>query len=87
MSAMVSTTSCEKKSLCVLKPGQRAYICDLSYTHAAVHHRLLDLGISEGTYVELKRVSLFGGPLTLEANGQLFGIRRSEARTIGVKGA
>lgn len=82
-----STMLCESKSLCQLKPGQRACICDLSKVHASVCHRLRDLGITEGTRVELKRTSLFGGPLTLEANGQLFGIRQREARFIGVSGA
>lgn len=84
-------TNCEllgqNTSLCELKPGQRACICDLSKVHASVCHRLRDLGITEGTHVELKRTSLFGGPLTLEANGQLFGIRQNEARSIGVNGA
>ncbi|MGZ9583467.1 FeoA family protein [Paenibacillus marinisediminis] len=80
----ISAQSCPLQSLCCLLPGQDACITDLSKTHKAVCHRLLDLGVTEGTHVQLKRTSLFGGPLMLEANGQLFGLRRREALRIGV---
>lgn len=72
------------QSLEHLKPGEYANIADLSQTQPAICHRLLDLGVTEGTRVKLKRISLFGGPLMLEANGQLFGLRRREASLIGV---
>lgn len=70
--------------LCELKPGQKGCICDLSEANPAVCRRLMELGVEEGTRVQVMHAGLLGGPLTLEANGQLIGIRRSEARRIGV---
>ncbi|MBN3523119.1 FeoA family protein [Paenibacillus apiarius] len=84
MSTQPSTAADINTTLSALKPGQQACICDLTRVHASIFRRLLDLGVEEGTCVHMKRASLFGGPLTLEANGQLFGIRRSVARLIGV---
>ncbi|MCE5171384.1 ferrous iron transport protein A [Paenibacillus profundus] len=85
MSTQTSTAAEINTTLCELKPGQQACICDLTRVHSTIFQRLLDLGVEEGSHVHMKRTSLFGGPLTLEANGQLFGIRRSVARLIGVK--
>lgn len=67
------------------RPGMTVCICDLSKTDSLVCRRLVDLGINEGTEVCMKRKSPFGGPLTLEANGQLFGIRRHDAELIEVQ--
>ncbi|MCG7409878.1 ferrous iron transport protein A [Paenibacillus sp. ACRRX] len=72
------------KSLGHLKPGETACITNLAKLSDAVSHRLLDLGVTKGTLVKVKRCSLLGGPLMLEANGQLFGLRRVEATLIEV---
>lgn len=79
-----SNHCCEWKSLNHLKPGECALIADLDQIHSTICHRLQDLGVSEGTRVQLKRRGLFGGPMMLEANGQLFGLRKHEAELIGV---
>ncbi|WP_028546032.1 FeoA family protein [Paenibacillus taiwanensis] len=75
---------CTCKSLGHLKPGEAAYITSLARLSSAVSHRLLDLGVTIGTLVKVKRCSLLGGPLMLEANGQLFGLRKVEATLIEV---
>lgn len=79
-----SNPHCELRTLNNLKPGECALIADLDHIHRTVCHRLQDLGITEGTRVHLKRRGLFGGPMMLEANGQLFGLRLHEAELIGV---
>ncbi|NMM54893.1 FeoA family protein [Paenibacillus aquistagni] len=77
--------SSHKATLHRLKKGKQAHISDMSSIHETVQQRLLDLGVTEGTMIKLIRRSLFGGPLMLEANGQLFGLRRVDASLIGVK--
>ncbi|MNE47375.1 FeoA domain protein [compost metagenome] len=47
--------------------------------------RLADLGVSEGSYVTIKRRCPLGGPIMLECCGQLLGIRKKEASQIEVE--
>lgn len=67
------------------QPGCTVCIHNISELDSLVCRRLLDLGITVGSEVCMKRKSPFGGPLTLEANGQLFGIRKQEAAKIEVQ--
>ncbi|OPA76813.1 hypothetical protein BVG16_16775 [Paenibacillus selenitireducens] len=67
------------------QPGCIACIHSISDLDSLVCRRLLDLGITVGSEIRMKRKSLFGGPLTLESNGQLFGIRKQEAAKIEVQ--
>ncbi|MGC5327133.1 FeoA family protein [Brevibacillus sp. SYSU BS000544] len=73
------------KNLVDIQPGTKVCICDISKVNSIVLRRLIDLGIMEGTEICMKRRSPFGGPLTLEANGQSIGIRRNEASMIEVQ--
>lgn len=66
-------------------PGSTVRIYSIANLNPLVSRRLLDLGVSIGSHVQLKRKSPLGGPLTLETNGQLFGIRRSQAAMIEVQ--
>ncbi|MGD8190972.1 FeoA family protein [Brevibacillus ginsengisoli] len=72
-------------SLAEVQPGTKACICNISKVSAVVLRRLIDFGIMEGTEICMKRACPFGGPLTLESNGQCIGIRRSEACMIEVQ--
>ncbi|WP_232697696.1 FeoA family protein [Brevibacillus daliensis] len=67
-----------------VKKGQKVQIVDITNVNALIRRRLIDLDVVEGTMVKIKRVLPFGGPFTLEAGGQLFGIRRREAKMIEV---
>ncbi|MFC5605152.1 FeoA family protein [Sporosarcina koreensis] len=65
--------------------GKRVRITDLSRMNGLVQRRLLDLGILEGAIINIKRSLPLGGPIAIEAKGQLIGIRRSEARMVSVE--
>lgn len=65
-----------------LKPGCKGWIKDLTAVNELLRCRLIDLGIMEGTEIRVKQKLPFGGPLTIEAGGQLLGIRRIEAKKI-----
>lgn len=60
-------------------------IVELGCSNQLVCRRLNDLGIVEGCQICIKQRLPFGGPITLESNGQMIAIRRKEALQIVVK--
>ncbi|MEG2293944.1 MAG: FeoA family protein [Carnobacterium sp.] len=51
-------------------------IKDLSQLDQLTRRRLKDVGITEGSIVEIKRRYPFGGPCMIESDGQRVGIRK-----------
>ncbi len=49
-----------------------------------VRRRLSDLGVTEGSIVSVRKMLPFGGPCTIESNGQWIAIRRKEAQAVRV---
>jgi ferrous iron transport protein A len=70
--------------LAELHTGQTGQIVDIKQMPAETHRRLLDLDILEGSIVKIIRKFPFGGPLSIEVNGQLIGIRKRDAEQIEV---
>lgn len=68
-----------------LKQNEKAVISNLAMINSMVKRRLLDLDVLEGSIIKLKRTLPFGGPIAIEINGQLIGIRRQDATKINVK--
>ncbi|MGC4377938.1 FeoA family protein [Fictibacillus sp. Mic-4] len=68
-----------------LHAGGKARIINTGQINELVQRRLLDLGIMEGSVVSIKRILPLGGPVAVEAKGQLIGIRRREAKMIQVE--
>lgn len=50
-----------------------------------VRRRLQDFGVLEGSLIWLRKMLPFGGPCTIELNGQWIAIRRKEATRIAVE--
>ncbi|MBA4602378.1 FeoA family protein [Thermoactinomyces mirandus] len=71
-------------TLADIQPGKKARIVSIENVNKLVRRRLIDLGIMEGSIICLKNSLPFGGPYTLEADGQSIGIRRREASLIEV---
>ncbi|WP_435921907.1 FeoA family protein [Paenibacillus sp. DYY-L-2] len=67
-----------------LKPGKSAAISRFGNIDPILKRRLSDLGIAEGSRITVKRYCLWGGPVLLECDGQLLGIRQKEAAQIEV---
>ncbi|MBS4177754.1 FeoA family protein [Lederbergia citrea] len=65
--------------------GEKVRITNTDWINELVQRRLLDLGIMEGSVLKIKRILPLGGPITIEAKGQLIGIRRCEAKKIRVE--
>nr|WP_244917059.1 FeoA family protein [Paenibacillus castaneae] len=65
--------------------GEEVRITNTNRMNELVQRRLLDLGILEGSLVRIKHILPLGGPIAIETKGQLIGIRRRDARMIGVE--
>ncbi|WP_438433966.1 FeoA family protein [Gorillibacterium sp. sgz500922] len=74
-------------NLTQISVGDRVRITSLSEMNRLVRRRLIDLGIMEGTVVQIKKTLPFGGPYTIEACGQRIAIRKREAAQIWVEAA
>jgi ferrous iron transport protein A len=55
--------------------------------HGAIRRRLMDMGVTRGTSVLLKRRAPLGDPLQIEVKGYDLAIRKAEARYIEVETA
>lgn len=67
-----------------LKPGQIAVIKSIK-SCAGIRHRIIDMGITPGTTVMMKKSSPFGDPIEIKIRGYKLSIRKSEATNIVVE--
>jgi len=74
-----------KTSLAALLPGQMGTVTKVGGA-ATIRHRLLEMGLTVGTAVQLVRMAPFGGPIELELRGYRLSMRRAEAEHILVEG-
>jgi Fe2+ transport system protein FeoA len=67
-----------------LQPGDRAVVkgCVMQQQ---VYERLSEMGLIEGTIIELVRVAPLGDPLQIKLRGYNLSLRTSEARHIQVE--
>lgn len=71
-------------SLCCLPQGQRARVTHVGGPNRC---RLMELGFTSGTEVEVARKAAFGGPLEIRLRSYRLSLRRDEAETIQVQTA
>ncbi len=67
--------------LSMLKTGEGGTIAKLS-GDGAVKRRMMDMGLTKGTAVTVRKVAPLGDPIELTVRGYELSIRRSEAETI-----
>lgn len=66
-------------TLTELVPGQCCRIAGYHSGDTAYRHRLLSLGLTRGTRLEIKKVAPFGDPIEVEARGYRLTLRKEEA--------
>jgi len=71
-------------SLDQLKPGQSGVI-DSVTGEGALRRRLLDMGLTPGTHISVRKVAPFGDPLELFLRGYELTLRGEDARSIRIK--
>ena len=68
-----------------LQIGQRAKVLGLHLDKPEVRRHLLDMGITKGTEILIKKVAPMGDPVDIELRGYELCIRKEEMRNIDVE--
>ena len=71
-------------TLDTLISGERATVTSVSCSNRELRHKLLSMGIVEGTQVSVTGVAPFGCPISVQLFGSTLALRRSEAQQIEV---
>ena len=71
------------RRLAELRPGEKGRISAVGDAGEATH-RLLDLGLTRGTTVEVVRSAPLGDPIEVKLRGFMLTLRRAEAEHITV---
>lgn len=71
-------------TLAAHKPGQKVAIVKISGS-GSIRRRLLDMGATAGTLVEVERVAPLGDPIEVKIKGYHLTLRKEEAERIQVK--
>lgn len=70
-------------ALSELKVSDYAFIEGI-YANKAIKRRLMDMGLTKGTKIHLRKVAPLGDPLEISLRGYELSIRKSEAQLISV---
>lgn len=67
-----------------IKIGQKVKVVKL-HTQGAFKRRIMDMGITKGTEVFIRKVAPFGDPLQINVRGYELSLRKCDAATIEVE--
>lgn len=68
-----------------LKIGQKAKVLKLNLDKPEIRRHLLDMGITKGTEITIKKVAPLGDPVDIELRGYELCIRKEEMKNIDVE--
>ena len=75
----------EIKTLSQLKVGQKAIVKKLNINDRAIKRHLLDMGLTRGVEVEIKKIAPMGDPIDIELRGYELALRKAELKNIEVE--
>lgn len=75
----------DRTRLSNLKKGQKAKVVFLSMEDKSLRRRLMDMGITEGVQIKIKKIAPLGDPIDIELRGYELCIRKSDMSTIDVE--
>lgn len=75
----------DKCNLSELKIGQKAIVKKLNFENKEIRRHLLDMGVTRGVLVKIKKIAPMGEPIDLEIRGYELALRKSELRNIDVE--
>lgn len=73
-----------ERTLCGLSPGQSGIILSVGSQSDAVKRRLIDMGLTPGTEITVKRVAPFGDPIEVRIRGYELSLRKEDALLIRI---
>lgn len=68
-----------------LKKGQKGRVLAIDSNDKALRRRLLDMGITKGVEIFVKKISPLGDPIDIELRGYELCLRRSDLKNIDVE--
>ncbi len=74
-----------ERTLKELKPGEKAVITKIFGEKGAVKRRLMDMGVTRGAEVLIRKVAPLGDPIEVNIRGYELTLRKSEAELIIVE--
>ena len=81
---MLTRRSVTMKTLKDLKVGESAKVVRL-HGQGAVRRRIMDMGITRGTVVKVRKVAPLGDPFELTVRGYELSIRKADAQMIEIE--
>ncbi|OUQ24522.1 ferrous iron transport protein B [Flavonifractor sp. An135] len=82
MEANKTKTEQKQGTLEALKPGERGVILRVGNERGPVKRRLVDMGLTPGTEVMVRKIAPFGDPIEVNLRGYELSLRREDARQI-----
>lgn len=73
------------KKLNEMKIDEYAVVNNIEMNNDVVRRRLLDMGITPGAKVKMKRIAPLGDPIEINVRGYELSIRRDEAKQVFVE--
>ena len=70
--------------LCELKKGEKGKVIAINTNNIKLRRRILDMGLTLGTQVKIKKIAPFGDPISVELRGYELCLRKSELSNIEV---
>jgi|LAHS01.1.fsa_nt_gb Fe2+ transport system protein FeoA len=68
-----------------LRRGQKAIVIDFHNDNAALRRHLLDMGITKGVVVEVKKIAPLGDPIDIKLRGYELALRRQDMMGIDIQ--
>lgn len=68
-----------------LKVGQKGKVIQINITNKQIRRHLLDMGITRGTIIEIKKISPMGDPIDIKLRSYELCIRREDLKQIEVE--
>ena len=68
-----------------LRKGQKAKVVFLNTTDKALRRRMLDMGITEGVQIKIKKIAPLGDPIDIELRGYELCLRKRDLAMIDVE--
>ncbi len=75
-------TSTAQKTLNLMAPGTDAIITHVGTRRGPVRRRLIDMGLTPGTKVSVRKIAPFGDPIEVNLRGYELSLRREDASQI-----
>lgn len=75
----------KKCNLSDLKVNQKGIILALNIKNIKVKRHLLDMGLTRGTCVEIKKIAPLGDPIDIAVRGYELAIRKADLKQIEVE--